>query len=202
MGRNIESGSERPTSRSRRRNDGHRIVSGTCCNTARPSPKRRCLRSKHSRRDSLTGRHSGRAIVRSTFALRWTTFAWLANRSSRALASVSEGWSGLRGSNPCPRLGKPLYYHCTKPAIRELVSWRIVEWVNSRTIVDSPIRQLTNSPTHEFANSRIRQLTNSPIVSITIVSVQLPRRASRPSCPASSLPDSAAAAVRCSTDAR
>jgi hypothetical protein len=25
-------------------------------------------------------------------------------------------WSGLRGSNPCPRLGKPLYYHCTKPA--------------------------------------------------------------------------------------
>jgi len=26
-------------------------------------------------------------------------------------------WSGLRGSNPCPRLGKPLYYHCTKPAI-------------------------------------------------------------------------------------
>jgi hypothetical protein len=117
MGRNIESGSERPTSRSRRRNDGHRIVSGTCCNTARPSPKRRCLRSKHSRRDSLTGRHSGRAIVRSTFALRWTTFAWLANRSSRALASVSEGWSGLRGSNPCPRLGKPLYYHCTKPAL-------------------------------------------------------------------------------------
>jgi hypothetical protein len=25
--------------------------------------------------------------------------------------------SGLRGSNPCPRLGKPLYYHCTKPAL-------------------------------------------------------------------------------------
>ena len=54
-GRNIVSGSERPTSRSRRLNDGHRIVSGTCCNTAHPSPRRRCLRSKHSRRDSLTG---------------------------------------------------------------------------------------------------------------------------------------------------
>src|ERR1700681_4012331 len=25
-------------------------------------------------------------------------------------------WSGLRESDPCPRLGKPLYYHCTKPA--------------------------------------------------------------------------------------
>ena len=29
---------------------------------------------------------------------------------------ISGSWSGLRGSNPCPRLGKPLYYHCTKPA--------------------------------------------------------------------------------------
>jgi hypothetical protein len=37
-------------------------------------------------------------------------------KHTRSFASVSEGWSGLRGSNPCPRLGKPLYYHCTKPA--------------------------------------------------------------------------------------
>src|SRR4030095_13442522 len=36
------------------------------------------------------------------------------------------GASGLRGSNPCPRLGKPLYYHCTKPATQltlQLVNW-------------------------------------------------------------------------------
>src|SRR5437899_3028885 len=36
-------------------------------------------------------------------------------------------WSGLRGSNPCPRLGKPLYYHCTKPAHD---NWRMADWVS------------------------------------------------------------------------
>jgi hypothetical protein len=25
-------------------------------------------------------------------------------------------WSGVRESDPRPRLGKPLYYHCTNPA--------------------------------------------------------------------------------------
>src|SRR2546427_5909422 len=47
----------------------------------------------------------------------WTRFIrerLVACQPSRSI--VSEGWSGLRGSNPCPRLGKPLYYHCTKPA--------------------------------------------------------------------------------------
>ena len=33
---------------------------------------------------------------------------WLANRSSKEMiAGESDGWSGRRGSNPCPRLGKP-----------------------------------------------------------------------------------------------
>ena len=36
--------------------------------------------------------------------------------TAETLAGGKKVWSGLRGSNPCPRLGKPLYYHCTKPA--------------------------------------------------------------------------------------
>ncbi len=37
-------------------------------------------------------------------------------------------WSGLRGSNPCPRLGKPLYYHCTKPAELDARSGESIRW--------------------------------------------------------------------------
>src|SRR4026207_1734585 len=39
---------------------------------------------------------------------------WL--EGSRQEGRSPKRWSGLWGSNPCPRLGKPLYYHCTKPA--------------------------------------------------------------------------------------
>src|SRR4029077_8430333 len=47
----------------------------------------------------------------SRYALRWTTFAGLANRSSRSrLASVSEGWWTRRGSN-----SRPL--HCERSAL-------------------------------------------------------------------------------------
>ena len=48
----------------------------------------------------------------------------VATRSSRSVSClfVVTYWSGLRGSNPCPRLGKPLYYHCTKPARRLRIS--------------------------------------------------------------------------------
>jgi hypothetical protein len=35
----------------------------------------------------------------SRYALRRTTFAWLANRSKRSLASVCEGWWRIPGSN-------------------------------------------------------------------------------------------------------
>ena len=46
--------------------------------------------------------------------LQWTTFAWLANRAHVSLTSVSEGWSGRRGSNPRPTAWKavtlPLSY--------------------------------------------------------------------------------------------
>ena len=38
--------------------------------------------------------------------------------AARAIATGR--WSGLRESDPCPRLGKPLYYHCTKPALRPI----------------------------------------------------------------------------------
>src|SRR5204862_714262 len=46
--------------------------------------------------DSAAGK-TGLGRPPSRYALRWTTFAWLANRSSRVLASVSEGWAtGLK----------------------------------------------------------------------------------------------------------
>src|SRR5260370_10095292 len=34
-------------------------------------------------------------------------------------------WSGRRESNPCPKLGKLLYCHCTTPALKiKLANWR------------------------------------------------------------------------------
>ena len=39
---------------------------------------------------------------------------------TRSLASVSEGWSGLRESNPSSWLGKPEHYHYAKPAFFRL----------------------------------------------------------------------------------
>src|SRR6478672_8060895 len=44
--------------------------------------------------------------------------------SGHALASVSVGWSGLRGSNPSNWLGKPGHYHYAKPARPDLINLR------------------------------------------------------------------------------
>ena len=58
----------------------------------------------------------------SRSALRWRTFAWLANRSSRPRWQVSEGWSGRRGSNPRPTAWKavtlPLSYSRLRASLR------------------------------------------------------------------------------------
>src|SRR5207244_2999726 len=48
-------------------------------------------------------------------------------RKRRPLITRMGGLSGLRGSNPCPRLGKPLYYHCTKPALRSAEAFALHE---------------------------------------------------------------------------
>jgi hypothetical protein len=52
------------------------------------------------RSNQLNYHPSGELQVRppSRCALRWTTFAWLANRSS-LVARVSEGWWAVQGSN-------------------------------------------------------------------------------------------------------
>src|SRR5439155_753653 len=70
-----------------------------------------------------------RAAPPSRSALRWTTLAWLANRSSRSLSSVSEGW--WRGTESNCRhydfqsyaLPTELPRHSGTITVGELVSW-------------------------------------------------------------------------------
>jgi hypothetical protein len=57
-----ESGNVRPAPRNRRRTDGQRIASDTCCSTVRRRRRRRCLPSKHSRQDSWTATR-GRTVT-------------------------------------------------------------------------------------------------------------------------------------------
>jgi hypothetical protein len=65
----------------------------------------RRLTSRHAKR----GRRSARPVASAPSGSRGS--------GCLLISIVGRLKSGLRGSNPCPRLGKPLYYHCTKPAV-------------------------------------------------------------------------------------
>ena len=96
---------------------------------------------------------------------------------------AGEGWSGLRGSNPCPRLGKPLYYHCTKPARRPTLYRPLDATINAAKV------RLKPDPTYEgmWIPERFSAVSASSAFNVVGVAASARRNPpSRPPSPSSS----------------